>query len=69
MKLTTAWFLVFSIFAVVVGATLAPAENVLGGLLVIAGGVSIGLTIRMLKDEQRATRRRRHEGERTKGTS
>lgn len=69
MKLTTAWFLVFSIFAVVVGATLAPAENVLGGLLVIAGGVSIGLTIRMLKDEQRATRRRRREGERTEGTS
>jgi len=69
MKLTTAWFLVFSIFAVVVGATLAPAENVLGGLLVIAGGVSIGLALRMLKDEQRAAQRRRREGEGTAGTS
>ncbi|GAB2972814.1 hypothetical protein [Frigoribacterium salinisoli] len=69
MRLTTAWFLVFSIFAVVVGATLAPAENVLGGLLVIAGGVSIGLALRMLKDEQRAAQRHRRAGDRTTGTS
>ena len=68
MKLTTAWYLVFSIFVVVVGATLSRGEGVLGGLLVIAGSCTIGLTLRLLIDERRAAQRRRHDEQRTART-